>query len=1197
MSHENISININNDIDDIDDDNNNDLKNEINKLDNKNVDDVDNHVHIHKPAYIDKPIIEVSPNGEYLVVYNPEDQSIVGWNAKNIEEGQLTKSDAPVKVNDSKDKKTEISDSKDQITEISDSKDQITEISDSKIQVTEISVSDDKKLACSFNKDNECCLKIIDIDHKDQEIRLNLGGGAFTGSRHHTFNSKGKFILYSNWKIHDELYYEENKIIRIFSTQTINNKWYCERIYKIPEYFELINISKYADILYLFSNNSIYEWDLDAEKGIKIFCDRELKSHCNKRNLKHDIKISSNEMFICLSIMNKKFIIYSIESAIPIFSLDLENDTSIYNLELLPLLPSLFPLLSSNTQDSIIKHCWEECLNRLRLKGKILQNLPSSVQTTDKYAFGILDGDVWKIKLEENIPKINFSSQNSDVQVIEDINDHFDEYLNINLFKSYMNKIRELFQEVSNSKIEYEGKLKRNDQNLVERIIITDKLLQVWKIKIIDNNKIMLRVFKKADISSKWKLTYTRITKFNVSDVRNIKLLEIKLFTDDDIILITTIGFLIYHYNENKKTIFLIYWNYMELTTPMVNLISEIPEDFKDLKALLRPYYTLQFNLPLPNYDSFKISDEWISYVKDNKENLLKYGDKLLSFAIKEHKLDLIEEIYKKCIDWFKEDLGNNWMFLSIISSTMPLLNKHYPEYVLRYSLETTMIIDHPFYNIEYQHTKSQLYSFQYLQLVDLTRSILWLKYYMVLFKFHKNHKTMYLILKIIQLSILFVMILIPPIFLIYIVMFYILDKCHFISNIGLMDLFSNIYNALLYKLTTRDTPTITFIVPYIKFINYPQRYNWFSELIKPQPSPFVETTMNRDIYNTWNGEAIINFKWNTYGKYYYSIIWIGFIALLGCFTAAATIPQQYIDDDIRKKLLIASIVFGFIHLSFEVRQFIYNPLKWVSDFWNIFDIIAYVLPIYTSIYWLQIDEMNDKIISLLSFSCLFLDIKFLLFFRALEYFGVFAHAFFILLLPRSDFSLDNRSINNDPNNPWNMASTYNQIFENGTIDSNPFLIQPPNENTNMFIDFKTSLFATYLFLTGDSGALSNNWSYLNNPPLVILIVLFSLLIVVYLMNLFIGLLSNAIEKNNNRVSYLKLKAQILAEIELFYLLPHQRRWKTWFPEIIYYYANFDDIRKEVKAMMDRGEWNTNAFPELKNDLLNKLNIQQNTAQ
>ncbi|PKY56495.1 hypothetical protein RhiirA4_476826 [Rhizophagus irregularis] len=997
MSHENVSININNDIDIY---NNNDLKNEINKLnklDNENVDDVDNHVHIHKPAYIDKPIIEVSPNGEYLVVYNPEDQSIVGWNAKD-KEGQLTKSDAPVKVNDSKNKKTEISDSKDQITEISDSKDQITEISDSKIQVTEISVSNDKKLACSFNKDNECYLEIIDIDHRDQEIRLNLGGGAFTGSRHHTFNSKGKFILYSNWKIHDEL---ENKIIRIFSTQTINNKWYCERIYKIPNYFELINISKYVDKLYLFSNNSIYEWDLDAEKGIKIFCDRELKSHCNKQELKHDIKISSNEMFTCLSIMNKKFIIYSIESAIPI-SLDLENDISIYNLELLPSLPSLFPLLSSNTQDSIIEHSWKECLNRLKLKGKNLQNLPSSVQTTDEYAFGILDGDVWKIKLE-NIPKINFSSQNSDVQVIEDISDHFDVYLVINLFKYYNKEIRELFQKVSSSKTEYGTKVKLKDQNLVERIIITDKSLQAWKIKIIDNNKIMLRIFKKADVSSEWELTKPKTTEFKVGVFRNIKLLEIKLLTDDDIIIITTIGFLIYHYNENKKTkpISLIYWDYMKLTN-----VNGISEDFKNLKVLLKPYCDSQSNLPLPpNYDSF--SYEWIL---GNKENLLKYGGQLLSFAIEVHELDLIEEIYNKCIDWFKEDLGNNRMFLNIISSAIPLLNKHYPGYVQRYSLETTMIIDHPFYSIDYQLMKSQLYSFQYLKLVNLTRSLLFLRYNAGLIR---------------------------------------MKKFHVISNMRTEELFAWVYFVLSDKLSsTRKIPTITFM---------------------------------------------------------------HILSLLGCFTTAATIPQQYIDDDIRKKLFITSIVFGFIHLSFEVRQIIYNPFKWIRDFWNIFDVIAYVLPIYTSIYWLQIGGINDEIIPLLTFSCLFLDIKFLLFFRAIGYFGVyfaiiisvakeiisflllifiivisFTHAFFILLSPRSDFSLDNRSINNDPNNPWNLASTYNQIFDNGTIGSNPYLIQPPSESTNMFIDIRTSLFATYLFLTGDKDALSN-WSYLNNPTLSLL--------------------------------------------------------------------------------------------------------------
>ena len=64
--------------------------------------------------------------------------------------------------------------------------------------------------------------------------------------------------------------------------------------------------------------------------------------------------------------------------------------------------------------------------------------------------------------------------------------------------------------------------------------------------------------------------------------------------------------------------------------------------------------------------------------------------------------------------------------------------------------------------------------------------------------------------------------------------------------------------------------------------------------------------------------------------------------------------------------------------------------------------------------------------------------------------------------------------------------------------------------------------------------------------------VLFSFLVVVYLMNLFIGLLNSAMEKDNDRASYLSQKAaEIIAEIELFYLLPYQRRRRTWFPEIM----------------------------------------------
>jgi hypothetical protein len=122
------------------------------------------------------------------------------------------------------------------------------------------------------------------------------------------------------------------------------------------------------------------------------------------------------------------------------------------------------------------------------------------------------------------------------------------------------------------------------------------------------------------------------------------------------------------------------------------------------------------------------------------------------------------------------------------------------------------------------------------------------------------------------------------------------------------------------------------------------------------------------------------------------------------------------------------------------------------------------------------------------------LDIKFLLFFRAFEYFGIyfaiiisvgkkifsflivlfiiiisFAHAFYILLSPKSKFSLEQYNTNNnDPNNPWNLATSYSQIIDNdGNISSNPFMFQIPDKNTNMFIDIRTSLFAIYLFLIG----------------------------------------------------------------------------------------------------------------------------------
>ena len=129
----------------------------------------------------------------------------------------------------------------------------------------------------------------------------------------------------------------------------------------------------------------------------------------------------------------------------------------------------------------------------------------------------------------------------------------------------------------------------------------------------------------------------------------------------------------------------------------------------------------------------------------------------------------------------------------------------------------------------------------------------------------------------------------------------------------------------------------------------------------------------------------------------------------------------------------------------------------------------------------------------LLSYSCLFLDLKLLLFFKVYEsygrYFAItisvakkvyiflivfltiimmsFAHAFHILLSPKNVYSFDGPDPNNDdPNNPWELTSSYAVLNDDNT-SAGLHIVEEPDENTNLFADYRTALFAMSLFLTG----------------------------------------------------------------------------------------------------------------------------------
>ncbi|GBC04660.1 hypothetical protein RclHR1_00580025 [Rhizophagus clarus] len=992
----------------------------------------DTSIKINNDDKIDNPhngnlitIIQVSPNGSYVVTYSPEDHSVVGWNSLDDDEQKL-KPDRSIKISDN--------------------------------NIQQICVSNNKELAYIY--DNK--LKIIDMNN-EEEIEL-WEKNVYKNFYYCTFSAQDKLICCNDVEDRHGTY---QKIILFYH---IKKQGSFDRFWVIPKNFELISIK--AETIYLLSNNYVYTRDIYTGTSIRLFVNEKEDEECKC----DDIEISSDRRFACLRIKDK-IIVYSLNLEIPIATLDNNNDTQLYNFinhtSRICLLHLLIPLLKSGLRNSILKRCLkEECQNYNNIQIKTF-NCREKNQDFNKligHAYGISDGNVWKIKFENNIlSKINFAFKNSN-----DLDDENDD-LNIYLFNPYVDIIYELFQEaISNFNHKEEINLPK------------------WKIKI-TNRKLEFQ----------WN---TKVIEFN-NNIQIHHLYGSKLLNDNDILILTGIGLFIYHFNKKSK-LSIKYFYYMNLS------MDDDEKNKEELKKVFSNDFGRKFNtlfLPLPNYDSFKLSDEWVSYIKDNKESLLKYGAGLLSYAIEEHKLELIDTIYENCLNHFKKDLRNNIAFLKIITSKIP---KYYPEYIQKYSLESTMIIDSPCYSI---NRNFHLRPFQYLQMSRLF--VLNLYRHNQLLKLHEYNKISYYILNIWDHLLAFIN---PA--------YYALPVwCNNVNNIFYFAIPFPfyIYDKIL-NLITPPTSTITFMIPYIGFANYPSDYNWFKEFFKPQPNQFVKT-INRDFYKTWNAEVLINSKWNSYGRVYYGMIWILFMTFLGCFTAAATIPQQHINGDTRKKLLKASIALGVIHLSVEIRQIIYNFTKWFKDHWNYFE---------------------------------------------------------------PGFSLDKQTNNNDLNNPWNLVNTYSKVLDDGTFDSNPYIIQIPDENTNMFTNYKTAIFAMYLFLTGDSSALTN-WKYINNPSLVILIILFSLLIVVYLMNLFIGLLNLEIDKDYDRVSYLVQKAEILAEIELFYLLPQQRRIKLFFPNIIYYCADVDKVRAEVKKLIKDGRW-SNEFPEMKKDLFKKLNIKRN---
>ncbi|KAF0527752.1 transient receptor potential cation channel subfamily a member 1-like [Gigaspora margarita] len=248
-------------------------------------------------------------------------------------------------------------------------------------------------------------------------------------------------------------------------------------------------------------------------------------------------------------------------------------------------------------------------------------------------------------------------------------------------------------------------------------------------------------------------------------------------------------------------------------------------------------------------------------------------------------------------------------------------------------------------------------------------------------------------------------------------------EKKPSLINVSILKI-THYWNKLIYGSADAEDK-IKLLIPLPNFVNYPKEYSTWNELRNPYPSCFINFN-DLSFYKTWNGEAIINFKWKTFGRKYYLAIWAIYTIFACSFITVVTLSDN-ISWNYQIFFLSIAVILGLWHLFFEFRQFYFSPIYYFSSTWNYIDLLAIISTILTSIYWL----MNGSVsIWAITFSTLFLELKFILFFRFMPFFGsylamtmntidkvfsfliifgliifAFAHALYLLLQSTSEIS------------------------------------------------------------------------------------------------------------------------------------------------------------------------------------------------
>ena len=457
------------------------------------------------------------------------------------------------------------------------------------------------------------------------------------------------------------------------------------------------------------------------------------------------------------------------------------------------------------------------------------------------------------------------------------------------IFKTIRKMLEDIKDELANGKPEVElGK--PEDESANKDIQLANGELFQFNIKL-SGNDISLRGVTKSQKKE------TQNNEFHNH------MLSYKQLNNQDLVLITEYEIFIYTIVENSL-MFRYFWSNEKWYKYYSN------ENIDDFKILLQEILDNEFkdsltSLPSPNFtwliENYQVNKykNLIKYIINDPIEFSKFGSKLLEIAIRENRKDVIQSIFDKIIELVeKEDYGI--ALLPIISIKLPdLIDQHYSDLVMKYILHTSILLDPLFSSIK-NTTNTSLYA--YSKDIHIKKSTL--------------------------------------------------------SNNYVKSLFLSFYKLLSHYIKRQEeTPTISFIVPFPQICNYQDKdklvleydrygnvnvvskskvidYNPWNKFLYVQKSLLFCNVDSENFYNWWNFAAIVDFKWKTFGKSYYYLIWFFYAIFYLCFILASTLD---ITDFYQKILFIITILLGLIHLSFEIQQCLWKQKVYFKDPWNLF--------------------------------------------------------------------------------------------------------------------------------------------------------------------------------------------------------------------------------------------------------------------